>query len=302
MYLSLAGRLRGAGGAVLHDGLNYGRRCGHRHHLCLMLTNVVILALGIAAIFGMRAALLRAFTTTRSGADRAPSSWRDDVLLLSVLYFQYHFRRIAEWKTTGAEVAPLRRRAYFTKISRSSASAFGSWACTCCRPTAIGLTLADAVPEGARSGSARRRPDQRRLGGCRQRVIDQLAPCSACGAPATSAPPCRNHQRAGLGRCPGRGDGLDRLCRRPWPRRHRRCRSVPRPAGCWPPGRARRTSTAPRALSAVKVGAAGGAVPLPGGGGAEHLGWHSPDSALASARVEQVVQPARVVLARACRC
>lgn len=64
----------------------------------LMLTNVVILALGIAAIFGMRASLLRHYNQIEPIGLKLGGVM---TFFFSVLYFQYHFRRIAEWKTTG---------------------------------------------------------------------------------------------------------------------------------------------------------------------------------------------------------
>lgn len=64
----------------------------------LLLTNVVILVLGIAAIFGMRASLLRHYNQIEPIGLKLGGVM---TFFFSVLYFQYHFRRIAEWKTTG---------------------------------------------------------------------------------------------------------------------------------------------------------------------------------------------------------
>jgi len=64
----------------------------------VMLVNVVIIVAGLMAIFGMRSSLVRYYNTVEPIGLRLSGVM---TFFFSILYFQYHFSRIAEWKKTG---------------------------------------------------------------------------------------------------------------------------------------------------------------------------------------------------------
>ena len=62
------------------------------------LTNVVIIVFGLMGIFGMRKSLLHHYNTVEPIGLRLGGIM---TFFFSILYFQYHFSRIANWKKTG---------------------------------------------------------------------------------------------------------------------------------------------------------------------------------------------------------
>ena len=62
------------------------------------LLNLPILVAGLIAIFGMRSALIRYYNTVEPIGLRLNGVM---TFFFSILYFQYHFSRIARWKKTG---------------------------------------------------------------------------------------------------------------------------------------------------------------------------------------------------------
>ncbi len=64
----------------------------------IALLNIVIAALGLVAVFGMRASLVRHYNTVEPIGLRLSGVM---TFFFSVLYFQYHFSRISAWKKTG---------------------------------------------------------------------------------------------------------------------------------------------------------------------------------------------------------
>lgn len=63
-----------------------------------MLLNVVILIAALVAVFGMRRSLLNYYNSVEPiGLKLSPVM----TFFFSILYFQYHFSRIGEWKRTG---------------------------------------------------------------------------------------------------------------------------------------------------------------------------------------------------------
>lgn len=64
----------------------------------VMLLNLVIVVVALMAIFGMRKSIVQYYNT------REPIGLKLSGVMtffFSILYFQYHFSRIAEWKKTG---------------------------------------------------------------------------------------------------------------------------------------------------------------------------------------------------------
>jgi hypothetical protein len=64
----------------------------------IMLLNVPIVIAALMAIFGMRGSITRYYNTVEPINLRLSGVM---TFFFSVLYFQYHFSRIARWKTTG---------------------------------------------------------------------------------------------------------------------------------------------------------------------------------------------------------
>ena len=63
-----------------------------------MLLNLVILVAGLVCVFSMRSSIVRYYNTVEPiGLKLSPVM----TFFFSILYFQYHFSRIAEWKKTG---------------------------------------------------------------------------------------------------------------------------------------------------------------------------------------------------------
>lgn len=62
------------------------------------LTNVVIIVFALMGIFGMRKSLLHHYNTVEPIGLRLGGIM---TFFFSILYFQYHFSRIANWKKTG---------------------------------------------------------------------------------------------------------------------------------------------------------------------------------------------------------
>jgi predicted tellurium resistance membrane protein TerC len=64
----------------------------------ILLLNVVIGIFGLMAVFAMRASLVRYYNTVENIGLRLSGVM---TFFFSILYFQYHFSRIAQWKQTG---------------------------------------------------------------------------------------------------------------------------------------------------------------------------------------------------------
>jgi zinc-ribbon domain len=64
----------------------------------IMILNFAILIAGLIAIFGMRSSLVKHYTIVEPIGLRLSGVM---TFFFSILYFQYHFSRIAEWKKTG---------------------------------------------------------------------------------------------------------------------------------------------------------------------------------------------------------
>lgn len=64
----------------------------------IMLLNLVIVAAGLMAVFGMRSSIVRYYSTVEPINLRLSGVM---TFFFSILYFQYHFSRIVAWKTTG---------------------------------------------------------------------------------------------------------------------------------------------------------------------------------------------------------
>jgi hypothetical protein len=64
----------------------------------VMLLNIAIVVVGLMAIFGMRKSIVRYYNTVEPIQLKLSGIM---TFFFSVLYFQYHFSRIAKWKTTG---------------------------------------------------------------------------------------------------------------------------------------------------------------------------------------------------------
>lgn len=66
--------------------------------MVILLINVVIIVCGLMAVFGMRSSIVRYYNTTEPIGLKLSGVM---TFFFSILYFQYHFSRIAEWKKTG---------------------------------------------------------------------------------------------------------------------------------------------------------------------------------------------------------
>jgi hypothetical protein len=66
--------------------------------MVILLLNVVIIVCGLMALFGMRSSIVRYYNTTEPIGLKLSGIM---TFFFSILYFQYHFSRIAEWKKTG---------------------------------------------------------------------------------------------------------------------------------------------------------------------------------------------------------
>jgi len=64
----------------------------------VIILNLVIIVAGLAAIFSMRSSIQRYYNTVEPIGLRLSGVM---TFFFAVLYFQYHFSRIAEWKKTG---------------------------------------------------------------------------------------------------------------------------------------------------------------------------------------------------------
>ena len=65
----------------------------------MMMLNLVIGVVGLIAVFGMRKSLVRYYNTVEPIGLKLSGIM---TFFFSILYFQYHFSRIAEWKKTGS--------------------------------------------------------------------------------------------------------------------------------------------------------------------------------------------------------
>jgi hypothetical protein len=63
-----------------------------------MLLNLVVFILSLVTFFGMRSSIVRYYNTAEPINLRLSGVM---TFFFNVLYFQYHFSRIAEWKKTG---------------------------------------------------------------------------------------------------------------------------------------------------------------------------------------------------------
>ena len=66
--------------------------------MVVMVLNLVMMVLGLVAIFGMRASMVRYYNTVEPMGLRLSGVM---TFFFNILYFQYHFSRIAGWKKTG---------------------------------------------------------------------------------------------------------------------------------------------------------------------------------------------------------
>lgn len=64
----------------------------------ILLLNVVIAVFGLLAVFGMRSSLMRYYNSVENIGLRLSGVM---TFFFSILYFQYHFSRIAQWQQTG---------------------------------------------------------------------------------------------------------------------------------------------------------------------------------------------------------
>jgi len=64
----------------------------------MMLLNAVILVAGLMAVFGMRRSMVNYYNSTEPMGLKLSGVM---TFFFSILYFQYHFSRIARWKKTG---------------------------------------------------------------------------------------------------------------------------------------------------------------------------------------------------------
>lgn len=64
----------------------------------IMIVSVAIVILALVTIFGMRGSLIRYYNTTEPIGLKLSGVM---TFFFSILYFQYHFSRIARWKKTG---------------------------------------------------------------------------------------------------------------------------------------------------------------------------------------------------------
>lgn len=66
--------------------------------MLVMLLNVVIVVVILMAVFGMRKSIVQYYNTVEPIQLQLSGVM---TFFFSTLYFQYHFSRIAQWKTTG---------------------------------------------------------------------------------------------------------------------------------------------------------------------------------------------------------
>jgi hypothetical protein len=66
--------------------------------LAMLVLNLVILVAVLMAIFGMRSSMIRYYNSVENIGLKLSGAM---TFFFSVLYFQYHFSRIANWKKTG---------------------------------------------------------------------------------------------------------------------------------------------------------------------------------------------------------
>jgi hypothetical protein len=64
----------------------------------MMLLNLLLAVVGLITVFGMRKSIVRYYNTTEPIGLRLSGVM---TFFFSILYFQYHFSRIAAWKRTG---------------------------------------------------------------------------------------------------------------------------------------------------------------------------------------------------------
>jgi hypothetical protein len=69
--------------------------------MVMMALNLVIIVVMLMGIFGMRKSLVRYYNTVEPIGLRLSGVM---TFFFSILYFQYHFSRIAKWKLAGAVV------------------------------------------------------------------------------------------------------------------------------------------------------------------------------------------------------
>jgi hypothetical protein len=66
--------------------------------IVVMLLNVVIIVTGLVAVFSMRRSIVAYYNTVEPIGLQLSGVM---TFFFSILYFQYHFSRIIEWKQTG---------------------------------------------------------------------------------------------------------------------------------------------------------------------------------------------------------
>lgn len=64
----------------------------------ILLLNVVVIVAGLMAVFGMRSSLVRYYNSVENIGLKLSGAM---TFFFNILYFQYHFSRIANWKKTG---------------------------------------------------------------------------------------------------------------------------------------------------------------------------------------------------------
>jgi hypothetical protein len=64
----------------------------------MLLLNFLIAIVALVAIFGMRSSLVRYYNTVEPIGLKLSGVM---TFFFSILYFQYHFSRVAAWKKTG---------------------------------------------------------------------------------------------------------------------------------------------------------------------------------------------------------
>jgi hypothetical protein len=64
----------------------------------MMLLNLVIMVVGIVTMFGMRSSIVRYYNTVEPINLQLSGVM---TFFFNILYFQYHFSRIVEWKRSG---------------------------------------------------------------------------------------------------------------------------------------------------------------------------------------------------------
>lgn len=66
--------------------------------MLVMVLNLVIIICGLMMVFGMRSSIVRYYNSTENIGLKLSGVM---TFFFSILYFQYHFSRIVEWKKTG---------------------------------------------------------------------------------------------------------------------------------------------------------------------------------------------------------